>query len=120
MKQFYWASSTNFIFANLPKPLEAFAAQFNELNIFFTGEHDKVVLDKPISAPVVIDEDQGIVLPAKYVTELDRLSHIVNSIENNCAVVPKGAYKFTPLKEAVRNEAFRGLTKDGGFSLSSW
>lgn len=119
-KQFYWASSTNFIFATLPKPLEQFAALFNDLNVFFTGEHDKIVIEKPISAPVVVDEDEGIVLPAKYVTELDRLSHIVNSIENNCAVIPKGSYKFTPLKEAVRNEAFRGLNKDSGFSLSNW
>ena len=78
--------------------------------MFFTGEHDRVVLDAQASAAVVIDEDQGIVIPAKNVTELNRLSQVVNSIELNCAVVPKGSFKFTPLKETIKNEAFRGLS----------
>jgi hypothetical protein len=33
---------------------------------------------------VVIDEDLGIVLPPKNITELDRLSFVVHSIENAC------------------------------------
>lgn len=108
-KHFYWCSSSNFIFATLPSPLEKFAKELTELNVFFTGEHDRVVLDTPASASVVIDEDQGIIIPAKNVTELNRLSQVVHSIELNCAVVPKGSYKFTPLKETIKNEAFRGL-----------
>jgi radial spoke head protein 9 len=78
------------------------------LNVFFTGEHDRVVLDAPATATVVIDED--LVIPAKNVTELNRLSQVVHSIELNCAVVPKGSFKFTPLKETIKNEAFRGLS----------
>ena len=68
------------------------------------------MLDTPASSAVVIDEDEGIVIPAKNVTELNRLSQVVNSIELNCAVVPKGSFKFTPLKETIKNEAFRGLS----------
>jgi len=90
-KNFYWCSSSNFIFGTLPNPLEKFAKDLNELNIFFTGEHDRIVLDTPASAAVIIDEDEGIVIPAKNVTELNRLSQVVQSIENNCAVVPKGS-----------------------------
>ena len=90
------------------------------MNVYFTGEHDRVVIEQAVSAPVVIDADEGIVIPAKQVTELNRLSHVVNAIENHCAVVPKGSYKFTPLKEAVTNEAFRGLSQDAAFSLSNW
>jgi len=116
-KHFYWASSSNFIFATLPAPLEKFASAFNELNVYFTGEHDRIVIEQPVSAPVVIDED--LVIPSKMVTELNRLSHVVCSIENNCAVVPRGSFKFTPLKETIKNEAFRGLAKDA-FSLTSW
>lgn len=85
------------------------------MNVYFTGEHDRVVIDQQINAPVVVDEEDGIVIPAKMVTELNRLSHVVYSIENNCAVVPKGSFKFTPLKETIRNEAFRGLTKEQAF-----
>lgn len=100
-KNFYWCSSTTFLFASLPKPLEQLTADFNELNVFFSGEHDRVVLEKPVSAPVVVDADEGIIIPAKFATELNRLSHVVYSIESNCAVVPRGSYKFTPLKETV-------------------
>lgn len=117
-KHFYWASSSNYIFASLPAPLPHFTAQFNELNVYFTGEHDRVIIEQAISAPVVIDED--LILPSKMVTELNRLSHVVHSIEKNCAVVPRGAFKFTPLKETIRNEAFKGLAKENAFSLSSW
>jgi hypothetical protein len=88
--------------------------------VYFTGEHDRVVIEQPVSAPVVIDEDEGIIIPSKMVTELNRLSHVVFNIENNCAVVPRGSFKFTPLKETVKNEAFRGLAKDNAFSLTSW
>lgn len=88
--------------------------------MLFTGEHDRVVLDTPSSAPVVVDEEEGIVIPAKMVTELNRLSFVVHQIENACAVVPRGSYKFTPLNETVPNEAFRGLAKDQAFSITSW
>lgn len=116
-KVFYWCSSSNFIFATLPAPLEKFQKELTEMNVYFSGEHDRIVIDAPATAQVVIDEDAGIIIPSKSVTELNRLSQVVHSIENNCAVVPKGSFKFTPLKETVENEAFRGLTPDRAFSL---
>jgi len=119
-KNFFWCSSSNFIFATLPAPLAKFTHEFNELNVFFTGEHDRIVIEAAATAQVVIDEDEGIVIPAKKVTELNRLSHVVHSIDANCAVVPKGSYKFTPLKETIANEAFRGLSKEQAFSLDSY
>lgn len=119
-KSFYWCSSSNYIFATLPAPLEKFAKDFSEINVLFTGEHDRVVYENAGGAPIVVDEDEGIVIPAKHVTELNRLSFVVHSIENNCAVVPKGSFKFTPLRETVRNEAFKGLSKDHAFLLQNW
>jgi radial spoke head protein 9 len=116
-KVFYWCSSSNFIFATLPAPLEKFSKELTELNVYFSGEHDRIVIDAAATAQVVIDEDEGIVIPSKSVTELNRLSQVVHTIENNCALVPKGSYKFTPLKETIANEAFRGLTPDRAFSL---
>lgn len=116
-KVFYWCSSSNFIFATLPAPLEKFSKELTELNVYFSGEHDRIVIDAAATAQVVIDEDEGIVIPSKSVTELNRLSQVVHTIENNCALVPKGSHKFTPLKETIANEAFRGLTPDRAFSL---
>ena len=34
--------------------------------------------------------------------------------------MPKGLFKFTPLKEAKRNEAFKGLSKDEAFQFENW
>lgn len=67
----------------------------------------------------------GIVLPPKSMTELDRVSHIVHEVDNQCSVIPKGSYKFTPLKEVKKNEAFRGLSKDEdsadcAFNIDNW
>ena len=119
-KVFYWSSSSNFIFSTLPGALEKFQKELTELNVYFSGEHDRIVIEAAATAQVVIDEDAGIVIPAKQVTELNRLSQVVNSIENNCAVVPKGSFKFTPLKETITNEAFRGLTPDRAFALDQY
>lgn len=59
-------------------------------------------------------------MPAKGVTELDRLSYTVHAIDNDCSIVPVMSIKMTPIKEVRRNEAFRGLKKDSAFELSSY
>ena len=76
-KVFYWCSSSNYIFATLPAPLEKFKKELTELNVFFSGEHDRIVIDAPATAQIVIDEDEEIIIPSKSVTELNRLSQVV-------------------------------------------
>jgi hypothetical protein len=51
-------------------------------------------------------------IPVRGLTELDRLSYVVNQIDNDCHLVPRGSVKKTPLMEVRRNEAFRGLKAD--------
>jgi radial spoke head protein 9 len=48
-------------------------------------------------------------MPANGLTELDRLSFVVHSIENNCQIVPCGSYKKNTLGEVAPNDAFNGL-----------
>ena len=48
-------------------------------------------------------------LPAKGVTELDRLAYVIQQVENDCQIVPVGSFKMIPTKEVRRNEAFKGL-----------
>jgi hypothetical protein len=50
------------------------------MRTFFTGEYEKVII-KVGGQGIVVDEDAGIILPPKQVTELDRLSHVVYSVE---------------------------------------
>ena len=47
-------------------------------------------------------------IPQRGVTELDRLAFIVHEIDYTCFIVPKGAFKMTPIHEVRRNEAFVG------------
>lgn len=110
-KQFYWASSSNFIFSSLPEFNPAHASKFASLRTLFSGEFDTVVFESTEPAKV-IDAVHGIILPPKHLTELDRLSYVVHEIDRSCSVVPTGALKYTPLHQVIFNEAFRGLTAD--------
>lgn len=48
-------------------------------------------------------------MKSKNFTELDRLSIVVHAIEDECQVIPLGAYKLAPTHELIKNPAFRGL-----------
>lgn len=53
----------------------------------FTGEFDKVIVSGcGVSDFVYIDEAlrAKVKLPAQGITELDRLSHVVNKIDSDC------------------------------------
>jgi hypothetical protein len=82
-KHFYWCSSSNYIFSSLPSPLPQYRDRFNSIITFLTGEYDRTLIEGT-GKGIVIDEENGIVLPPKPVTELDRLSHIVHEVENHC------------------------------------
>ena len=116
-KRFYWCSSSNYIFASLPYVNTKYLKNFEEMRTYFTGEYDRVLIQVS-GQPIVVDED--IVIPPKPVTELDRLAYVVYTIEDQSQVVPKSSYKFSPLQEVKRNEAFQGLSREKGFSLEGY
>ena len=66
----------------------------------FTGEFDKII-------------NFG-------VSEIDRLSYVVNQIDNDCHIVPIGSIKKIPLSEVRRNEGFRGLKNNQLFDLKNY
>ena len=49
--------------------------------------------------------------------EVDRLAAVVARIDEDTAVVPRGAYIRTPLGEVVLNKSFQGECQGSGFSL---
>lgn len=59
-------------------------------------------------------------MPARGITELDRLSFVVSQIDMNCLIVPKGSFKLIPLGEIRRNEAFKGLSIQDAFELKNY
>ena len=69
--------------------------------------------------PQIIDQELGIVMQPKPVTELDRLAYVAQQLQQNFAV-PRGSMKHTPLGKIIQNEGFRGLTKEMMCSLECW
>ena len=44
-------------------------------------------------------------------TETDRLSYVVRTIDHDTSVVPVGAYKMLPINELRRNDLFEGFNE---------
>jgi len=123
-KSFFWCTGDCKKFSKLPEHLGAdCCALFDQIQCVFTGEFDKVIISPAgVSDFVYIDEllRAKIKLPECGITELDRLAHVVNSIDSDCQIVPRGACKKTPLQEVRRNEAFRGLKADQAFDICNY
>ena len=59
-------------------------------------------------------------IPNKGLTELDRLAYVVQQIDSDCQIVPRGAIKKTPLDEISKNEAFKGLKASDAFQVNNY
>lgn len=66
------------------------------------------------------DEEEIVVLPKKNFLEVNRLSMVVKAIENDCQIVPVGAYKMLPNHELRPNSHFYGLDLKAGKDIESW
>lgn len=94
---------------------------FDQISSFFTGEFDKVIIEPNGKSDLVeFDNSQGLELPQKGITELDRLAYLVQAVDSDCFLIPIGSFKMTPIKEVRKNEGFRGLKKDNAFKLESY
>jgi radial spoke head protein 9 len=59
-------------------------------------------------------------MPENGLTELDRLSYVIHSIERQCQIVPIGSYKKNTLGEVCVNDAFKGLKFDDLTDLNQY
>ena len=77
----FWCSSGSWVFSELPKPVSnpKDLEKIKSINNLFTGEFDSVLF-KGSGDPEVINAELGIVLQPKPLTELDRLSYVMNQI----------------------------------------
>jgi radial spoke head protein 9 len=123
-KTFFWCTGDNMNFSELPPSLRhTCQAVLDQVQSVFTGEFDKTVVEaNGISQFAYIDKDvlAKTKLPARGITELDRLSYVVHQIENDCHIVPVGSFKKIPLKETRKNEAFRGLKANEISNISNY
>ena len=61
-------------------------------------------------APVVVDADSesSAIDDPLALSELDRLSFVIQQIDDDCALMPFGALVLTAAKQIVENVEFRG------------
>jgi len=93
---FYWCSSSNWVFSELPKlsKCKATLEKLRSINNLFTGEYDTILFEAS-GEPELIDGDLGIYIQPKAITELDRLTYVVYQLNKlNC--LPKNKLKLTP------------------------
>ena len=107
-KRMFWCNEQTWLFAELPQSAHA---EFSEtINSIFSGEHDRILIEFPKD-----DENS-----TKDFTELDRLAHVVYSIEKENAVVPRGSFRLTHGKEIRRNREFAGLSSENFENLDHY
>lgn len=110
---FFWCTSTNWIFSELPEHKENMAPLLDQIQSFFSGQHDRQIVDRMGFSQFghlnldCIDRKK---MPENGLTELDRLIFVVHNIEKNCQIVPCGSYMKSPSQEIQKNEAFSGCT----------
>ena len=63
--------------------------------------------------------DQNVIITF-FSVELDRLTTVVQAIENDCQICPVGSFRLTPEHQVRRNEAFKGLCNETGMDLSNY
>ena len=115
-KKYFFCTSNNFIFSELPEVQPHHFENFCKFNTFFIGNPD-IILEKYDSAHntninEIIGDTFKPQLKKKNMTETDRLSFVVRTIDHDTSIVPVGAYKMLPINELRRNDLFEGLNSD--------
>lgn len=65
------------------------------------------------------DDEDNLEAPKNFI-ELDRLAYVVRAIDNDCATLPIGALKLSPLHELRYNDSFKGLSIEEALSLKNY
>ena len=115
-KKFYFCSSSTFLFSELPEIQSHHLNEFSKFNTYFIGNPDVILEKFSDNKNININEQIGDIfkpnLKLKNLTESDRLSFVVRTIEHDTSIVPLGGFKMLPINEIRRNDLFEGLSSD--------
>ena len=115
-KKFYFCSSSTFLFSELPESQSHHLNEFSKFNTYFIGNPDVILEKFSDNKNININEQIGDIfkpnLKLKNLTESDRLSFVVRTIEHDTSIVPLGGFKMLPINEIRRNDLFEGLSSD--------
>lgn len=122
-KRFFYAGE-DFVFKPLPLITDEIAAKIQELGLEtpLTGVPERVVEPTAAEADEAADppaDEEGVEKPAKL-TEADVLAQIIQEIDYDTAVVPKGSYALNEEHNVVPSSDFRGLSLSEATSQSKY
>lgn len=111
-RQFYWANDS-FQFSPLPEISSSIADQLRTVNTYFTGDHHRIILKNEETAHDGFDPNDDLSVIKKgnlkhHITELDRLTFVVHSIDQECAIVPYESQKSMITGELLENIGYQG------------
>ena len=126
-RRFYW-SNESFVFAPLPHVGKHDAAFLATLNDYFTGEQDRILRDGAPAHGDIDDDEGSLRLPdiirkgnqKAALTELDRLSVVVQAVDRDCAVVPFAAQKTSLTGQLLPNVGYNGQAPEDIGNLDSY
>ena len=117
-KKFFFCSSGNFVFSELPELQLHHFKDFGKFNTYFIGNPDVILESYENNTHSEENEDEDeeekedVYKPKillKNLTEGDRLSFVVRTVDLNASVVPEGSFKMLPINEMRRNDNFTGI-----------
>lgn len=115
LKKFFFCNSSNFVFSELPELSDHHFKDFNRFNTYFIGNPDIILESYEVNMDEAEEEEKEDVfkpkLKKKNLTEGDRLSYVIRSIDFDTNIVPEGAYKMLPINEMRKNDFFNGKIK---------
>lgn len=138
-KTFYFASSSDCVFRRFRELNTQHEAMVDSCKDSFTGNCNKIYGDNietvdeqaaeedqpeekkevdPLEDTPEEDPNKG--FKPRNLIEEDRLYFTVLAIENDCNIVPQGAFRLTHSHEVERNVTFRGLNCTDCFDLNKY
>ena len=82
-RNFFWCTNATWQFSALPEANFACESVLNQIQTYFFGEHERLIVDGKGFSPYA-QICSTVKLPARGLTELERLAYVVRSIEFNC------------------------------------
>lgn len=121
-KKWYFATTKNLTLQQIPDLTAAFTTVAASLNGRFLGNPSKL-LGPDADAPEEEDslDEEGNPKPKTVrFSEAHRLAYVLNSIDHDTGLVPKGAYIVNPTHYVTENNLFIGLNATEATDLSSY
>ncbi|CAN0384600.1 unnamed protein product [Ectocarpus fasciculatus] len=107
-KKYYYCTTGDYVLRALPELSEDYESQAQALSVRFTGDPSFFNFSGADDAEV--EEEDPEAPPVERFREVHRLSYVVQNIDHDCALAPKGSLVIDAGKRVVFNPYYPGLS----------